>query len=93
MLSTEVSPARPPAPPVLTRGCPRCFSNQIEPVTPIPNANIREAAEAVWSDCWAGQGALATRFVLRWVCVGTANALRDKFRCLHCGFSFREDRP
>jgi len=75
------------------QSCPRCLSIEIETVTPIPNASFRDAAYSAWDDCWKGNGLLATRFFIRWGCVRTANALRDKHRCSHCGFSFREVRP
>jgi hypothetical protein len=90
MYSTEPSVDAAPARGRAIPSCPRCLSIEIEAVTPITNASFRDAIEAAWSDHWAGRGAPARRFLLRWACVEAINALRDPYECGHCGFGFRE---
>ncbi len=73
------------------RTCPVCHSIDVEPIAPIPNISLREAAETAWADCWRGRKQMAARHLFRWACVTSANALREKYRCSYCGLGFRED--
>jgi len=73
--------------------CPLCRSTDTEPIPPMANVTAREAIETVWAEIWAGRGQQAARYLLRWTCVGAANALQhDTHQCGFCGLRFREGR-